>query len=207
MWSLDHVTIEGVVIGSCCRYGEVYSVCWLSHDMNVLPSPLSQGIILVYDITSQKSFDNITKWLQNIEMVSLWWLARCRCVWLVTCHSLYALVTSLPHSLPPSPACFFRCGATANRQQVWLGGKEGCGEWERGAAGSEPRHSLLGNLCQNWPQHWWGQRSFDDVTDVILFLGVFEWVFYFHTVGFWAASKTKTKSVEGKLTLCISTAY
>ena len=31
----------------------------------------SQGIILVYDITSQKSFDNITKWLQNIEMVSL----------------------------------------------------------------------------------------------------------------------------------------
>ena len=31
----------------------------------------SQGIILVYDITSQKSFDNITKWLQNIEMVRL----------------------------------------------------------------------------------------------------------------------------------------
>lgn len=30
----------------------------------------SQGIILVYDITNQKSFENITKWLQNIEMVS-----------------------------------------------------------------------------------------------------------------------------------------
>ena len=30
-----------------------------------------QGIILVYDITSQKSFDNITKWLQNIEMVRI----------------------------------------------------------------------------------------------------------------------------------------
>ena len=29
------------------------------------------GIILVYDITSEKSFDNITKWLQNIEKVSL----------------------------------------------------------------------------------------------------------------------------------------
>jgi Ras-related protein Rab-10 len=28
----------------------------------------AMGIILVYDITSQKSFDNITKWLQNIEM-------------------------------------------------------------------------------------------------------------------------------------------
>ena len=28
-----------------------------------------QGIILVYDITNQKSFDNIQKWLNNIEMV------------------------------------------------------------------------------------------------------------------------------------------
>nr|ABD65434.1 Rab10 [Suberites domuncula] len=28
----------------------------------------AMGIILVYDITNQKSFDNITKWLQNIEM-------------------------------------------------------------------------------------------------------------------------------------------
>ena len=32
--------------------------------------PSVQGIILVYDITNMKSFDNITKWLQNIEMVS-----------------------------------------------------------------------------------------------------------------------------------------
>lgn len=28
----------------------------------------AMGIILVYDISNQKSFDNITKWLQNIEM-------------------------------------------------------------------------------------------------------------------------------------------
>lgn len=28
----------------------------------------AMGIILVYDITNQRSFDNITKWLQNIEM-------------------------------------------------------------------------------------------------------------------------------------------
>ena len=39
--------------------------------VSILALPFSQGIILVYDITSQKSFDNITKWLQNIEMVSL----------------------------------------------------------------------------------------------------------------------------------------
>ena len=38
--------------------------------LNDSSSPLlTQGIILVYDITSQKSFDNITKWLKNIEMV------------------------------------------------------------------------------------------------------------------------------------------
>lgn len=28
------------------------------------------GIILVYDITNQRSFDNITKWLRNIDEVS-----------------------------------------------------------------------------------------------------------------------------------------
>jgi len=27
------------------------------------------GIILVYDITNQRSFDNITKWLRNIDEV------------------------------------------------------------------------------------------------------------------------------------------
>lgn len=38
--------------------------------LNDSSSPLlTQGIILVYDITSQKSFDNITTWLKNIEMV------------------------------------------------------------------------------------------------------------------------------------------
>ena len=30
-----------------------------------------QGIMLVFDITKQKSFDNITKWIGNIEMVSV----------------------------------------------------------------------------------------------------------------------------------------
>ena len=40
-----------------------------------------------------------------------------------------------------------------------------------------------------------------------LWCHAFEWVFYFHTVGFWAASETKTKSVEGKLTLWTHIAY
>jgi len=29
------------------------------------------GIMLVYDITSAKTFDNITKWLRNIDEVTL----------------------------------------------------------------------------------------------------------------------------------------
>lgn len=32
--------------------------------------PLCQGIMLVYDITSEKSFDNIKNWIRNIEEVS-----------------------------------------------------------------------------------------------------------------------------------------
>lgn len=30
---------------------------------------LVQGIMLVYDITQEKTFDNISKWLRNIEEV------------------------------------------------------------------------------------------------------------------------------------------
>ena len=30
-----------------------------------------KGIMLVYDITEEKSFDNITKWLRDIEMVCI----------------------------------------------------------------------------------------------------------------------------------------
>ena len=44
--------------------GYVCTVCVWS-----LTLYLPQGIILVYDITNQKSFDNIQKWLSNIEMV------------------------------------------------------------------------------------------------------------------------------------------
>jgi len=36
-------------------------------------------MIIVYDITSQKSFDNITKWLQSIKEVSM---CDCIKVWL-----------------------------------------------------------------------------------------------------------------------------
>lgn len=35
-----------------------------------LPLPLCQGIMLVYDITSEKSFENIKNWIRNIEEVS-----------------------------------------------------------------------------------------------------------------------------------------
>ena len=97
-----------------------------------------------------------------------WWMLR----WLVWEYTYSTQVHCffftahdfLPPNLASSPVCSFRCGATTDWQQVWLGGREGCGEWERGAARSELQHLLHGNFCQDRPQHWWGQRSFDDVT-------------------------------------------
>lgn len=43
-------------------------------------SPPAQGIMLVYDITNEKSFDNIRNWIRNIEEVSLWDPIPCICV-------------------------------------------------------------------------------------------------------------------------------
>jgi GTPase SAR1 family protein len=37
----------------------------------------AMGIMLVYDITSSKSFDNITKWLRNIDEVVIYRLLCC----------------------------------------------------------------------------------------------------------------------------------
>jgi len=39
------------------------------------------GIMLVYDITSAKTFDNITKWLRNIDEV----IERGLVIWVVWC--------------------------------------------------------------------------------------------------------------------------
>ena len=45
--------------------------------------------MLVYDITSQCSFDNITRWLQNIEAVSMYVLIK----------SLIWVYFSIPHEM------------------------------------------------------------------------------------------------------------
>lgn len=40
--------------------------------VRILPSIIFlQGIMLVYDITSEKSFDNIKNWIRNIEEVRI----------------------------------------------------------------------------------------------------------------------------------------
>ena len=39
--------------------------------------------MLVYDITSQHSFDNITKWLQNIEAVRIYILLSNHNFWFI----------------------------------------------------------------------------------------------------------------------------
>ena len=36
-----------------------------------LPPHYSQGIILVYDITRERTFDGISRWLMNVETVGL----------------------------------------------------------------------------------------------------------------------------------------
>lgn len=36
----------------------------------ILQISFVQGIMLVYDITQEKTFDNISKWLRNIEEVT-----------------------------------------------------------------------------------------------------------------------------------------
>jgi hypothetical protein len=41
----------------------------------------NQGIMLVYDITNEKSFDNIRNWIRNIEEVSV---PFCFLSWAVT---------------------------------------------------------------------------------------------------------------------------
>ena len=44
----------------------------------------AMGIMLVYDITNEKSFDNIRNWIRNIEEVSVWSYDRDLLVSLVT---------------------------------------------------------------------------------------------------------------------------
>ena len=61
-----------------CPYwrGVLISECYVQASIKLGPEDVMhnvfalQGIILVYDITNQKSFENIQKWLSNIEMVS-----------------------------------------------------------------------------------------------------------------------------------------
>ena len=44
-----------------------------NHIENIFPLPphYSQGIILVYDITSERTFDNIPHWLTDVERVGV----------------------------------------------------------------------------------------------------------------------------------------
>ena len=94
-----------------------------------------QGIILVYDITNQKSFDNITKWLQNIEMVSgCRHDNSCLCPYMVeVLYNAYPdpipFHTMLPfHSwipIPPVPIPFQH--ASADVERLLIGNK--C-DWE-----------------------------------------------------------------------------
>ena len=47
-------------------YRHVVCVCVLSS-----PNSYSQGIMLLYDVTQESSFDNIRSWIKNVEEVSV----------------------------------------------------------------------------------------------------------------------------------------
>lgn len=65
----DRLAETVVIFGN----GQAHS--WWAHYLpcrapqNSCPSLSTQGIMLVYDITNEKSFDNIRNWIRNIEEV------------------------------------------------------------------------------------------------------------------------------------------
>ena len=69
--NLEIINIPGNKISDVTYYSKAM-VLHIFYELNCILHCYIQGIILVYDITSQHSFDNITKWLQNIEAVSIY---------------------------------------------------------------------------------------------------------------------------------------
>ena len=69
-----HVHYDGDYVYVHIRY--VNFCAWLKtaiHTVEILNllTLLLQGILLVYDITNEKSFDNIRNWIRNIEEVKI----------------------------------------------------------------------------------------------------------------------------------------
>ena len=56
--------------------------------------------MLVYDVTNQKSFDNINKWLNNIREVRFTMRDAWVCLCVLTCSSVS--LHSFGHTVPPS---------------------------------------------------------------------------------------------------------
>ena len=123
----------------------------------------AMGILLVYDITNEASFENITEWLSNIEKHTSGNVdrvlignktdmeeKRVRAIGFA-CHGPFCL---LPATMPPWP---FRCRgalctalpsnaheAPSNGSEVDAGGTQGA----RPGAGQGPGHGVFRDLCQ-----------------------------------------------------------
>ena len=65
---------------------------------------MPQGIILVYDITNEKSFDNIKTWIRSIQEVRLIMIIIIMMMTLCV-NSLYLAPTALSLSPFPLPPC------------------------------------------------------------------------------------------------------
>lgn len=73
----------------------------------------AMGIMLVYDITSMKTFDNIAKWLRNIDEVTFFIPRKQRQIKTRQCFFVFFLITIL------FVACQWRCGENDFGKQVW----------------------------------------------------------------------------------------
>ena len=58
----------------------------------VLSLSTPQGIVLVYDVTKEKTFTNVSKWLRNIEEVSFLHNLTCN----RDCISTLGILTNVP---------------------------------------------------------------------------------------------------------------
>ena len=50
--------------------------------------------MLVYDVTNEKSFDNIRNWIRNIEEVNYYLPGECSCIIVILHMGLYVIITA-----------------------------------------------------------------------------------------------------------------
>lgn len=122
--------------------------CWLlKMDFSYFYWLCFQGIMLVYDITSEKSFENIKNWIRNIEEVKIEIYIFC-----VLCVHLYDTFVKNYFSFDCNlkncwtfqsliSACIIWCREDDPRKQMWH-------EWQETGVQRERRESEISHILQ-----------------------------------------------------------